>query len=653
MKKRYIVGILVTIMLCLTGCQSVQEPIPNKPNPDPVDVLQTKTKLNEDLEEVKKLLEDKGYTETDYKLIPEDSYLYPEYVVIDDVLHTVYLKNGVLNSKKSYYDYSMGVTYANKSPSIGSIISDGLDSFLGIGSVDSIIPKWNSGNTSSLQMDGFSIGESYYESDFDDVLPIGEFNTSEYKNVDERGFTSVILSPLSTFAADVDNASYTNIRSIIRDVIGRDRETYYYLQDSLHDVRIEEMVNYFDYNFADKSSNEDFQINTEIVQTPWNKDTKLMITNVKARDLTSEEETGSNLVFLIDTSGSMDEEDKLPLLVEALKLLTAQLTEKDTVSVVTYSGDSYILLDGVKGNEHEKIINKLNKLEARGSTNGGDAIKKAYKLAAKYQKNHSNSRIIMCSDGDLNVGITSEDELLDLIIENRESGIYLSVLGFGSGNYKDSKMELLADNGNGNYYYIDNIKEAERVLVRDLMSTLVTLGDDVKFQIEFNPNYVKGYRQIGYENREMAADDFNDDTKDGGEVGYGHEVTVVYEIVLTDSEKEISTPDLKYQETTVKDDDISDWLTISVRYKPHGEKESLLIESIVNSENYNEVASLDSQFISNVVAFGLILNKSEYIKDYDIDTVIENVKKLEDLDEDRVEFLSLLKGYKVYKTDIA
>lgn len=470
-----------------------------------------------------------------------------------------------------------------------------------------------------------------------------EFNTSEYEDVKEKGFLNVRMSPLSTFAADVDTGSYTNFRGIVRKSLSGYSD-YYYGLEGIHDIRIEEMVNYFDYS---EGTDEDFTVTTEVAETPWNKDTKLLVVNVKAKELAPSEHKGSNLVFLVDVSGSMENEDKLYLLIDSLELLVDNLTENDTVSLVTYASSDRVVFEGLKGNQKEEILSALNKLTAGGSTYGEGGIERAYKIAEKYKDGHSNSRIIMCSDGDLNVGMHSVDDLTDLIEKKREKGIYLSVLGFGAGNYKDNRMEALADNGNGNYHYIDCLNEGNKVLVEDMLSTTVTLADDVKFQLEFNPAYIKGYRQIGYENREMANEDFEDDTKDGGEVGYGHEVTVIYEIVPVESEMKIFEKDLKYQNTEIKNDS-KDWLTVSVRHKPHGEKESILNEYVVDATSEKSEPSDNFKFISNVVAFGLLVNESDYIKDWDVDMVINNLKALNLEDEDKQDFLKLLDEYQIF-----
>lgn len=466
-------------------------------------------------------------------------------------------------------------------------------------------------------------------------MPVGN-NTSEFKEVEESGFIHVLDAPLSTFAADVDTASYTNFRSIMRDFMAT--EYNYYSMDEMHDIRVEEMLNYFDYEF--ETGDELFTVNAEVSKTPWNNETELLVLNVKTQEL-REDNNGSNLVFLIDVSGSMGSEDKLELVKGSLNLLVEELSEKDTISIVTYSGAEEVLIEGANGNDKEAILNAIDTLFASGSTNGEKGLKMAYEIAEKYKDYHSNSRIIMCSDGDLNVGINSETELKEFVSEKRDTGIYLSVLGFGSGNYKDNKMEALADSGNGNYFYIDTLKEGYKVLVEDLMSTLITAADDVKFQIEFNPDYIQSYRKIGYENRNMANADFADDTKDGGEVGYGHSVTVVYEIVPVNPNN-----DLKYQGHSSSS--YADWMTVSIRYKDHGENESNLIEYVVDADNYSEVPSNDWNFISNVVGFALVMNDSQYKEDLTIEEVIISMNDLELNDRDKIEFLSLVIGYRYY-----
>lgn len=655
MKK--VLLIVLALSMLLTGCNSGKEVEPEvvtKKDTVVANPVVSKTDIEVNLienisdEQIEKALKEIGYEgKIKYKKYPEKDYLFSEYITVDGKLYTVYLKNGSLEDKMfdySKYDNSMLMSSTKAdmySPSWGILDTIGN----AVGGLISDSSTYDAGGSFVEMEEGFSANSIMEAPMIPYISDEPLMNTSEYKDVKEMGFTSVKTSPLSTFAADVDTASYTNFRSIIRKNLGED--SLYYSLDSAHDIRIEEMINYFDYDFSEESD-EDFTVTTEIAQTPWNDDTKLLLVNVKAKELPMSEHKGSNIVFLVDTSGSMEDEDKLYLLIDALKLLTNELTENDTVSLVTYASNDRVVFEGLKGNQKEEIIKALEELTAYGSTNGEGGIKKAYKVAEKYKENHSNSRIIMCSDGDLNVGISSEDDLIDLIEKKRETGIYLSVLGFGLGNYKDNKMEALADNGNGNYHYIDSIYEANKVLVKDLLSTTVTLGDDVKFQLEFNPTYIKGYRKIGYENRDMANEDFADDTKDGGEVGYGHEVTVIYEIVPADSELEIGEQDLKYQESTVSDSNVKDWLTVSIRHKPHGEKESILNEYIVDETSVSAEPSDNFKFISNVVAFGLLVNESNYIEDWTVDTVIDNLNSMELKDAEKIEFNAVVQGYKEY-----
>jgi len=651
MKK--ILCIMLSLTFLLTGCASDVKPVVEKPDVPKVentDQYVKDVKDNTDINNYKDVvidysdkdekvvaLKDMGYDlkETGYALYPNNDYFYPEYINLNGKLEVVYLPKTVLAQKLENWDNDMDNFVAN-------------GAYGGSSSVSGLF------NKGGVAMDSMAVAPEA-EMVVDSFAPTGGFlpvigenlNTSEYNNVEESNFLSVKTSPLSTFAADVDTASYSNFRNILRQYMSED---YYYNMDDMHDVRIEEMLNYFNYDFGNK--NDDiFTVNAEIATTPWNNQTQLLVLNVKAKDLDKSENDGSNLVFLVDTSGSMNQPNKLPLVKESLRLLVNELTEKDTVSIVTYSGHEEVVIDGATGADKEQLLNAIDLLVPYGSTNGEGGMKKAYEIAEKYQDNHSNSRIIMCSDGDLNVGISSESELHDFVENKRETGIYLSVLGFGDGNYKDNKMETLADNGNGNYYYIDNIKEGHKVLVEDLMSTLVTIADDVKFQVEFNPEYIKGYRKIGYENRNMADSDFHDDTKDGGEIGYGHSVTIVYEIIPTNSEKEVSGSDLKYQETVNSGSE--DWLTVSVRYKDHGEKESNLVEYVVNKDNYSEEPSDNWEFISNVVGFGLIINNSDYKEGLTIEDIISGLNDLELNDQDKEELLSLTIAYNYYLEDLA
>ena len=362
------------------------------------------------------------------------------------------------------------------------------------------------------------------------------YDTREYDYQEEHRFVSTKDSPLSTFAADCDTASYSNIRSYIEEGT----------LPPAGAVRVEEMINYFDYDYvSDPETGKKFAVYTEYADCPWNADTKLMMVGLNTTAIDMSEKKASNLVFLIDTSGSMYEENKLPLAQKAFKMLAENLDENDRISIVTYAGSDTVVINGVAGSDAYTICEALDSLEASGSTNGSAGLITAYEIAEQQFIKDGNNRVILATDGDLNVGLTSESDLVGLITEEKDSGIFLSVLGFGSDNLKDNKLEALADHGNGNYSYLDSVYEAKKVLVDEMGGTLYTVAKDVKLQIEFNPEQVKGYRQIGYENRALSAEDFADDTVDGGEIGAGHVVTALYEVVPVDSEFDVPEAETK------------------------------------------------------------------------------------------------------------
>ncbi len=493
-----------------------------------------------------------------------------------------------------------------------------------------------------------------------DVPEETEFNTNEYDDLEENSWLSVKTSPLSTFAADVDTASYTNIRSNI--VNG--------YEVPASSVRIEEMINYFHYDYDEPKAGEKFAVYTEYADCPWNEDTKLALISLNTEDIDFSEAPDSNIVFLIDTSGSMFDEDKLPLVQKSLCMLAENLTEKDRVSIVTYAGSDTVVLEGAKGDDYYTISNAIEQLEASGSTNGSAGIETAYEIAQKNFIKGGNNRVILCTDGDLNVGVTSEGELEKLITKKKESGVYLSVLGFGYGNYKDNKLETLADKGNGNYAYIDSTFEAKRALVDEMGATMVTVAKDVKLQVEFNPANVKGYRLIGYENRTMAAEDFSDDTKDGGEMGAGHTVTAIYEIALTDSEFEIYEPDLKYDQEgsdevddstadmkteTSEEGDLmicgggldSEIFTVNVRYKEPDEDESKLNSYVCTVDDYNAKGSDNLRWAAAVASYGMYLKDSQYMGTTDKELVLDLAKSVAGWEDDdyKLEFISLVQEY--------
>ena len=454
-----------------------------------------------------------------------------------------------------------------------------------------------------------------------------DWNTEEYSALEEAGFKAVANSPLSTFSADVDTASYSNVRRMIEQGYSMD-------EIPAGAVRIEEMLNYFTYDYNLPKKDEPFGVTTMIGDCPWNEDAKLLQIGLKTQEIDFGEAPDSNLVFLLDVSGSMRDDDKLPLLQKSFSMLVEELGEKDMVSIVTYAGSDRVVLAGGSGDNQARIIEAINALEAGGSTNGAAGIETAYALAEKYFIEGGNNRVIIATDGDLNVGVSSESDLKELVTEKKESGVYLSVLGFGTGNIKDNKMETLADCGNGNYAYIDSIGEAKKVLVEQMGATLVTVAKDVKLQVEFNPAYVKGYRLLGYENRALATEDFDDDRKDAGEIGAGHMVTALYEIVPVDSGQEIAENELKYQDNKSDTGVINgEWLNLKIRYKEPDADESILKEYPVTQEDYTDKPSEDFYFAAAVAEFGLMLRDSEYKGDASFENVRALLKKV-DTDED-------------------
>ncbi len=486
-------------------------------------------------------------------------------------------------------------------------------------------------------IDGIQGAPYYYEYEEDCLEPYYYEvpNTEEYNEIDEMGFTAASINPLSTFSADVDTASYSNLRRMIEDGYGIDD-----IPDGA--VRIEELLNYFNYDYAKPKKGEPFGVTTQIADCPWNENTKIAMIGLKTMDIDFSESSASNLVFLLDVSGSMYSDDKLPLLQKSFSLLTENLTAKDRVSIVTYASQDRVVLEGVKGSEHKEILNAVNSLEAGGSTYGSSGIITAYNIAEKYFIEGGNNRVILATDGDLNVGLTTQEELEDLITQKKESGVYLSVLGFGTGNIKDNKMETLADKGNGNYAYIDSLTEAKKVLVEEMGATLVTVAQDVKFQVEFNPSVVTGYRLIGYENRQLAEQDFADDTKDAGEVGAGHTVTALYEFVTADATTTYSGTELKYAKAKKLPNE--EWFTVNIRYKDPGSTASKLQSYPVDKSKYVSSPNQDMQFAMAVAEFGLVVSKSSYKGNADMRSVIDRLKTIDTKsDEYKDEFCYLVR----------
>lgn len=473
-------------------------------------------------------------------------------------------------------------------------------------------------------------------------------NEESYKGIAENTFHKAKSDPLSTFSIDVDAASYSNVRRFING--GNLPET-----DA---VRIEEMINYFDYDYEQPKGHDPVNIITEMAPAPWNNTHKLVQIGLQAKTVATEKLPASNLVFLIDVSGSMNAANKLPLLVSSFKLLTDQLREKDKVAIVVYAGNSGVVLPATRGDEKIRIKDALDKLSAGGSTAGGQGIELAYKIASENFIKGGNNRVILATDGDFNVGASSDSAMEKLIENKRKSGVFLTVLGYGMGNYKDSKMEILADKGNGNYAYIDHLTEARKVLVNEFGGTLFTVAKDVKLQIEFNPAKVQSYRLIGYENRLLAKEDFNNDEKDAGEIGSGHSVTAIYEIIPTGVKDSFtaSVDDLKYQKTNPSNSsNTNELLNIKLRYKePAGGKSKLLVKTVSDNALSINSTSDNFRFAAAVAEFGMILKRSAFKQNANFEQVISLAERAKGKDKEgyRSEFLSIVKSAKLMAKDL-
>jgi len=470
------------------------------------------------------------------------------------------------------------------------------------------------------------------------------FNTEGYAAVNENGFKNVNNNPLSTFSIDVDNASYSNIRRFIN--MGE--------LPPADAVRIEEMINYFKYDYPEPKGEHPFSVYTELAVCPWNIKHQLLQVGLRGKSIDKSSLPPSNLVFLIDVSGSMSDVNKLPLLKSAFSLLVNELRAQDRVAIVVYAGAAGLVLESTPGNRKEAILAAIDNLEAGGSTAGGAGLKLAYAQAEKNFIKGGNNRIILATDGDFNVGESSNGGMERLVEEKRELGVFITVLGFGMGNVKDDKMELIADKGNGNYSYIDNLQEARKVLVREFGGTLFTIAKDVKFQIEFNPAKVASYRLIGYENRLLNDEDFNDDTKDAGEMGSGHNVTALYELIPAGSDEKMPSIDpLKYQisrSNDYKENDLSDeYLTIKIRYKKPDGNISMLFEKPVRGYiNDLEDESDNLRFTAAVSEFGMILRNSEFKGSATLESAAHLARSSRGGDEDgyRAELIRLINTVK-------
>ena len=479
-------------------------------------------------------------------------------------------------------------------------------------------------------------------------IPAEALQNESYAPIREVEFVTARENPLSTFSIDVDTASYSNVRRFLEQEMTPPADA----------IRTEELINYFRYDYPQPSGENAFSVNLEMNRAPWNPEHELVRVGLKGREISAEGRGPANLVFLVDVSGSMNSPDKLPLLQRSLSALVENLSDDDRVAIVTYAGSSGLLLDSTQGKAKREILDAISNLRSGGSTNGSGGIKQAYETARQNFLKGGNNRVILCTDGDFNVGVTDQGGLQKLIETERESGVFLSVLGFGTGNLKDSTMETLADKGNGNYAYIDSISEGRKVLVEQMGSTLFTIAKDVKIQVEFNPARVAGYRLIGYENRLLAKEDFNNDKIDAGEIGAGHTVTALYEIIPAGQSVQgsPSVDPLKYQQPEQKVVTASnEILTVKVRYKaPDGQKSSLLEIPLAASEIPSpDKASEDFRFAAAVAAFGMKLRGSPHVGEIKW-TEIQDIARGalgKDPGSYRAEFLTLIEKAKTLQKE--
>jgi Ca-activated chloride channel homolog len=466
-------------------------------------------------------------------------------------------------------------------------------------------------------------------------------NDEDYKYILENSFQKTKEEPRSTFSIDVDKASYSNVRRFVKDSIKPPADA----------VRIEELINYFEYDYPQPTNQEPLTISTELGVCAWDTQHYILNIGMKGKEYALENLPSSNFVFLIDVSGSMSDENKLPLVKSAFEVLVEKLRPKDRIAIVVYAGAAGLVLPSTSGAEKGTILNALKKLEAGGSTAGGKGIQLAYKVAQENWMEHGNNRVILATDGDFNVGVSSERDLIQLVENQRNTGIFLSVLGFGMGNLKDNTLETLADKGNGNYAYIDDLSEAQRVLGSELTGTLFTIAKDVKLQLEFNPKLVASYRLMGYENRILEQADFNDDAKDAGELGAGQTVTALYEIIpvgASQSNDNRSVDPLKYQKNqlTVHANNTNEWVTIKFRYKEPKSHKSRLVEKTMVGKPKNWADATDNfRFSAAVAGYGMLLRDSKYKGTASYERVIEwsTAAKGTDAKGYRAEFIDLVR----------
>jgi Ca-activated chloride channel family protein len=464
---------------------------------------------------------------------------------------------------------------------------------------------------------------------------MNKFNRENYANIEENSFKDVNTNPLSTLSIDVDTASYTNILRMIN------KENRLPVKGA---VRIEEMINYFNYNYPIKKG-KDLTIHSELSNAPWSSN-KLLLIGIKAKEIQKINLPQSNLVFLIDISGSMS--SSLPLVKKSIKMLLKNLSNQDRVSIVTYAGSSYVRLSPTLANNYEKIENIIDSLKTEGFTNGGEGIELAYKMAKENFIKGGNNRVLLFTDGDFNMGNSSVSEIVNIVKKEKQNGIFLSVLGFGYGNLNDNMMEEMSNHGDGNYNYINDILDANKVFSKEMMGTLYAVGKDVKLQIEFNPKFVKKYRVIGYENRKLENEDFKNDTKDSGDIGAGDEVTFLYELEMNENNSSQKS-DLKYQDMVLNQNaNLNEIATVKIRYKLPYENKSKLLKKVISTDDEE---SINIKFASAVAAFGMKLRNSEYMKNLSFEEIINLAKesKGKDKNSNRAVFIKLVEKAKLLK----
>jgi len=477
---------------------------------------------------------------------------------------------------------------------------------------------------------GFGYLAPSYDTEYTWIPVDQDFNTAKYDSIKENDFLSVADHPLSTFSADVDTASYANLRRMIRTGVSA---------IPTGAIRVEEILNYFKYDYQKPNAGDKFSISTELTDTPWNEETKLLRVGIQAMDIDYSKLPPSNIVFLLDVSGSMSPSDRLPMVQSAMKMLVDNLTENDLVTIVVYASQEGVALEGVRGDKKEQIISAIDELMAGGSTAGGKGLSTAYEVALRHFIEGGTNRIIWCTDGDLNVGVTDNSSIGKMAQANAKKGVYLSIFGVGTNNFNDSLLKEASVKGKGNYHYLDSLFEARKALVDEMGGTLVAVAKDVKIQLDFNPAYVKGYRLIGYERRLMDARDFKDDTKPAAVLGAGHKVTALYEIALSDSNMEIKGAESRYSEGKSPISS-SDMLTVALRYKEPDGNESTLIEHTVTLGQLKSPSD-DQKFTGAAAMWAMLLSESEYKGDASYEKIVKTLESCY-LDDMKTDFLRLV-----------